>query len=188
MEKIIITKEQYNHLVELLNYLPIKNADNIQENTAQNLISAKYLLEEMTEKIEVLKDAIDDFEDAIYDHDLEEMINKMTNYTHVVRELKNDAEIAEDYISGSITRFVEATTLSDFTVIVSEDQIREAIDRNLTDTRVMSVGYKDGEYALLFGEDEDTIDIEPFVFAKGREECYDQARKFIESFLDLEEV
>ena len=187
MCKIIISKEQYKRLTGLQNERPISKAERLQKTTAENIMSAKYLLEDMEERLQDLSYAISEFEAAIYDHELDGMINRMTEYVRLIRALEADTKEAGDYLAGSVTRFMETTALSAFTVIRSEAEIKLKIDQSFENTNVMSIGYKDGEYALLFGEDEETVNEEPFIFAKGGEECYDEARKFIETFLDLEE-
>ncbi|MBQ1186712.1 MAG: hypothetical protein IIX54_03385 [Clostridia bacterium] len=187
MNKIIISKQNYNKVMALQNKMPVKNDEKVGKTTAENIMSAKILLEEMAERIEAIQEAIYDFETAIFDKDVDEMVAKMSEYTNLMAEIKQNADQAEDYIAGSITTFAQTTAPSEFTVIVPEEEIKQAIESNFDTVHVMSLGFKDGEFALLFGEDEDTIDRPPFVFAKGEEHNYSEAQKFIEQFLDMEE-
>ena len=184
MEKIKITREQREHLAALLDFMPTPEEEFLEKNTAEALYSAKCLLDEMEENIEALRDAVFDFETAIFDQNLDEMLNKLAEYVHLARRLCLNAQSTEGFIAGSLTRFIETT--SDFTVTVNEEEIKKVLDREFVFDRVMSVGYKDGEYALLFGADEETIDRPPFIFAKGSEDCYDEAREYIEGLLDME--
>ena len=186
MNKLIISKQNYNKVLALQNKMPVNNAKSIGKTTAENIMSAQILFEEMAERIEALQEAIYDFETAIFDKDVDEMVAKMSKYTGLIAEIKQTANQAENYIAGSIATFAETTTPSQFTVIVSDEEIKQAIESNFSDINVMSLGYKDGEFALLFGEDEETIDRPPFVFAKGEEHNYSEAQKFIEQFLDME--
>lgn len=187
MEKIILTKDQYRRLEEIQRMVSVKKIENLQATTAENLISAKYLLEEISRRIDRILAAIDEFETAVFDHDPEEMIRQITRCVQLNGEWKRDAETAEDFLAGSVARFLEATTPSDFTVIVPEEEIRRVINENFDTETLMSVGWREGWFALIFGPDEETIDRPPFVFAKGREACYNEARAFIETFLHQEE-
>ena len=187
MDKIIITKEQHQQLTVLQRRLPAGSAANLPQTTMENVMSAKLQLDELAEHLELLHNAIDEFEIAIYDHDTKEMVSQMAAYTRLTQALKSDAEVVGNFIAGSITRFLEATTPSSFTVIVPDAEIREAIDQHFAHCNVMSLGYQDGSFALIFGEDENSAAQPPFVFAKGAEECYEEARHYIETFLDMEE-
>lgn len=187
MDKIIITKEQHHQLTALQRRLPAGSAANLPQTTMENVMSAKLQLDELAGHLELLRNAIDEFETAVYDRDPKEMVRQMAAYTCLAQALKSDADVVGNFIAGSITRFLEVTTPSSFTVIVPDAEIRTAIDQHFAHCNVMSLGYQDGSFALIFGEDESAAAQPPFVFAKGAEECYDEARRYIEAFLDMEE-
>lgn len=187
MNKLTISKENYSKIIELQNNLTVNNIENIKLTTGENIMLAKYTLEDIAEKIQTLQEAIYDFETAIFDKDVDEMVAKMTEYTRLISELKQDVDETQDYIAGSVSGFEQTVIPSEFTVIVSEEEIKSEIESSFDESKVMSIGFNDGEFALLFGEDEESIDLHPFIFAKGKQEDYDEARKFIEQFLDMEE-
>lgn len=189
MNKIKLTENQFKNLVELGAALSVSEPEYIQENTGENIRAAIRLCKELTLELNDLQNTLDDTMYALSEKKIDESIAKMTEYTQIAKAVKEDAATIENYLAGSISKFIEISKAEEtFIVTATSEEIQKVIDTNFEICPVMSVGYKDGVYALLFGEDDDTIDIEPFIFAEGNEDDYDKAQRFIETFLDLEEM
>ena len=189
MNKIKITNHQFSTLTRLQSILSAGTPDDIQENTCENIKAAVQLCKSLTLELDQLQNLLDDTLDELYENNINAAISNMSEYTKLTNEIKTDTAMMENYISGSLTKFTDVAEIAEpFILIVTKEEIKQTIDRNFEICPVMSLGFKDGDYALLFGEDENTIDIEPFIFAKGNKEDYDAVQRFIETFLDLEEI
>ena len=70
--------------------------------------------------------------------------------------------------------------------VVVLDSSAEVITEMTNIYDVMGVGYCEGNYALLFGDDEDSYESDPFIFAKGEESEYDSVMGYINDLIDAE--
>ena len=187
MNKIKLSANQYNKLIKLEAALPVSNPQQIQETAGENIRAAINLCKALALEINDLENFLNDTLYALVKKNIDFSVATMTEYTHIAKTVKEDAKAIANYLAGSISKFIEvAETEESFTVIASREEIQSVIDKNFEIYPVMSLGYNEGSYALLFGEDDETIEIKPFIFAKGRKEDYEQVQRFIETFLDLE--
>lgn len=188
MNKIKITKEQFNNLIKLQSALPVTDAKSTMGKTAENILEAKTICSGLDFEVNELYDKIHDAECHLYDKNIGAAIGAMGEYIDKIQEIQKDIKGIANYLAASITTLIDATEISTFTVTAKSEEIQQVIDKSFEICPVMSIGFKDGIYALLFGEDEKSIDLEPFVFARGEEDDYETARQFIEGFLDLEDI
>ena len=188
MDKIKITKEQFIRLLGIRAAFPVREGSRVQETVAENISEANRLCKGLGYDLMDLQDLLYDTEEAFYSSDTESALSTMAEYASIARGIVEYAQMIEDYLAGAIEKFSEITEPSTLVITAKNEEIQETIDRNFEICPVMSIGFMDGSFALLFGEDEDRIDIEPFIFAKGQAEDYDEAMRFIEGFLDLEQM
>lgn len=188
MNKIKITKNQFNNLIKLQSVLPVTDATNTMGKPAENMLEAKTICSGLDFEVNELYDKIHDAECHLYDKNIGAAIGAMGEYIDKIQEIQKDIKDIANYLAASISTLIDATEISTFTVTAKSEEIQQVIDTNFEKCPVMSIGFKDGVYALLFGEDEESIDIEPFIFARGDEDDYETARHFIEGFLDLEDI
>lgn len=188
MDKITVSKEQFNKLIKLQDEFTVNEPLYIQKTTAENIMAAKVLCKELSYELMKMQNLLDETETAFYDKEINTAIDLAPEYVHLAKEIKEYTLMIEDYLAGSISTLIAATEISSFVVTATSDEIQKVIDKNFKICPVMSIGFRDGNYALLFGEDEESIDIEPFIFGKGKAEDYEYAKQFIETFLDLEKV
>ena len=165
MNKIKITNEQLNKLVKLQSVLPVTDANSTMGKTAENILEAKTICSGLDFEVNELYDKIQDAEYCFYDKNIGGTIDKMGEYVDKIQELQKDINDIANYLAASITSLIDATEITTFTVTATNEEIQQVIDKSFEKFPVMSIGFKDGVYALLFGEDEESIDIEPFVFA-----------------------
>lgn len=188
MKKEMITQQQYATLKDLVAEVPLTAEAEVRETTGENFRQAQYYCHDLIDQMEELLEGMDEFASAIYDKDIALAIDKMATTVHRMKEIQTDVATLANYTTGAVIKLLDTVEPSSFTVIVSEEEICQAIDQYLVGDNSMAVGYRDGEYALCFGKDGAQYYEEVFLFAKGREEDYDEAQRFIETLLDCEDV
>lgn len=189
MEKIYISKEQLTTLIKLQSELSAYDLCSAEPTTGENLMRAEEIARNSAFDLSDLQDALTSTGFAIRDKNINGIIKNMAQYVKLMKTIKEDMQIIENHLAASVSKFLEVTELyNGLELVATDDEIQNALDDGFEQFPVMSVGYKDGIFALLFGEDENSIDIEPFVFAKGTEENFDEAEEYIESFIDIDEV
>lgn len=189
MNNIKLTTSQFYQLIKLSSELPVNDAADVRETMGENIRDAIRLCKELSLELSDIENTLNNAMYALVDKRLDDVINGITKYTDLAKTIKEDTTIIENLLAGSISKFIEISEPENsLNIIVSKEEIQATIDKNFEIYPVMSVGYHDGNFALIFGEEEFSIDTEPFIFAKGKEEDYDEAQRFIETFLDLEEI
>jgi len=189
MEKIYISKEQLTTLIKLQSELSAYDLYSAEPTTGENLMRAEEIARNSAFDLSDLQDALTSTGFAIRDKNINGIIKNMAQYVKLMKTIKEDMQIIENHLAASVSKFLEVTELyNGLELVATDDEIQNALDDGFEQFPVMSVGYKDGVFALLFGEDENSIDIEPFVFAKGTEENFDEAEEYIEKFIDIDET
>ena len=187
MKKEMITQQQYATLKDLVAEMPLTAEAEVRETTGDNFRQAQFYCEDLIDQMEELRDGMDEFEYAIYGRDIALAIDKMATTVHRMKEIQTDVATLANYITGAVVKLLDTVEPSSFVVTASEEEIQQAIDEYLVGETGMSIGYRNGDFALCFGKDGAEHYEEVFFFAKGQEEDYEEARCFIETFLDLEE-
>ena len=187
MNKLRIDTQLYKRLIGLQSRISGYDEAEVAENFADNIEGAQRSCRELEFILSDLQNAINGADYAVYDKEIERGVENMEQYVKSLGELEEEISLLKGYLAGTIKTLSEITEPSRFVVTVSNEEIERVLDETYEKYQLMSLGYNDGKYALLFGNDEESIEEEPFVFATGREDEYEEVRKFIETFLDLED-
>lgn len=189
MNKIKLSRNQFESLDHLSTEVPVCEPIYIRESTFENINDAIKLCNALRFEIGDLENMLNDILYAIKDRGIDDAISKLRDSASIVKTIREDAKFTENYLAGGISKFLEASEIGDsFKVIAKNDEIKSYIERNFEILPVMSLGYSEGRFALIFGEDDDNIAVNPLIFAQGNQEDYERAQQFIETFLDLEKI
>ena len=112
---------------------------------------------------------------------------KMTsNFEEVLDDIDNITRTCQNALAA----FRDLTQCTEYELILSDEEINEIIEQNFKPDTTMSVGYRDGQFALLFCEVVDEVEKEEAflvkVFATGDAAAYDAVEAYINKFMDCE--
>ena len=187
MNRLRIDTELYKRLISLPSKISGHDEAEAADNFADNIEGAERSCRNLEFILSDLQNAINSADYAVYDKEIERGVESMEQYITSLSELEEEVASLKNYLAGSIKAVAEITEPSRFVVTASSEEIERVLDETSDRYQIMSLGYNDGKYALLFGNDEESIEEEPFVFAVGREDEYEEVRRFVETFLDLED-
>ena len=187
MNRLRIDTELYKRLISLPSKISGHDEAEAADNFADNIEGAERSCRNLEFILSDLQNAINSADYAVYDKEIERGVESMEQYITSLSELEEEVASLKNYLAGSIKAVAEITEPSRFVVTASSEEIERVLDETHDKYQIMSLGYNDGKYALLFGNDEESIEEEPFVFAVGREDEYEEVRRFVETFLDLED-
>ena len=187
MNRLRIDTELYKRLISLPSKISGYDEAESADNFADNIEGAERSCRNLEFILSDLQNAINSADYAVYDKEIERGVESMEQYITSLSELEEEVASLKNYLAGSIKAVAEITEPSRFVVTASSEEIERVLDETSDRYQIMSLGYNDGKYALLFGNDEESIEEEPFVFAVGREDEYEEVRRFVETFLDLED-
>ena len=187
MNRLRIDTELYKRLISLPSKISGYDEAEAADNFADNIEGAERSCRNLEFILSDLQNAINSADYAVYDKEIERGVESMEQYITSLSELEEEVASLKNYLAGSIKAVAEITEPSRFVVTALSEEIERVLDETSDRYQIMSLGYNDGKYALLFGNDEESIEEEPFVFAVGREDEYEEVRRFVETFLDLED-
>ena len=187
MNRLRIDTELYERLISLPSKISGYDEAESADNFADNIEGAERSCRDLEFILSDLQNAINSADYAVYDKEIERGVESMEQFITSLSELEEEVASLKNYLAGSIKAVAEITEPSRFVVTASSEEIERVLDETSDRYQIMSLGYNDGKYALLFGNDEESIEEEPFVFAVGREDEYEEVRRCVETFLDLED-
>ena len=190
MSIINLTNQQLKILhknCEKMNVEPIFNAD---RKFGEELFELQNICKYLIDGLNDLSDAAMDLEWSARDKKHSEAVDGIDKVVSLATEIFEDTDNLSETLQNMLAAYRNLTQCSDYQLILEETEIAKLIQENFTDDTTLSVCYKDGKFALAFCEIIDDEEIsEPFlmkVFAEGEAYAYDNLRKYIGTFLNLD--
>jgi len=185
MSKIQMVAVLYGKLMALCNQLRVEEDACEVATTMENLQSTQTLCHYLAEDVRTLADMAGEVEGALYEQDLSAAVGALSDFVDRFRELQGDMHTLRDYVQRSAVSFHHAVEPVGFAPLCTDEEMESVIAEHFQRDSVMSLGYKDGQYALIFGDGEQ--ESEPYVFAVGSGDEDALARAYIERFIEVEE-
>lgn len=189
MNKIKIDKKLYNKLNDLCESLKLETESKTDSTAAECLKEVYRVGSIMTDEAQTLIDAVDDALADLYNRNFEIAIEELSTGVKEISNLRESLDMITANLSNGLNLLRDLLEPNGWTLTCTADEIQEAIDKGFSLTDSMALGYKDGEFALLFdkSEEDGTLVCPPFIIATGDQEHYEEVQKYVESFLDMEE-
>ena len=156
---------------------------------AEHLREVRRMCDWLSEEADTLSNQADEALDELYDKNFTSGIDMLSKMVTQLDELRDTVEIIHSQLANTLCALRELTAPAGWLPTCTDAQIQQCIDEGFTLTNSMSLGYQNGQYALLFEKEENGEELvkEPFVIGVGREADYEEVRAFVEQFLDMEE-
>ena len=156
---------------------------------AEHLRETRRMSDWLSGEADTLSNQADEALDELYDRNFAGGIDMLSKMVTQLDELRDTVEIIHSQLANTLCALRELTAPAGWLPTCTDAQIRQYIDEGFALTNVMSLGYQNGQYALLMEKDEngEELVLKPFVIGVGRDEDYDEVRAFVEQFLDMEE-
>lgn len=173
-----------NHCYKQLN-MPIKSKTNATFDSSVSAIDRtnSYLQHDAEEFNSVLND----LNMAITDRSTDGIVDALKSICSCIEDLKDDVETLVSVTQDALISFRKAG-IPPFTLICSDEHIKETIDQYFTYDTTFSIGFKDGEYALIFCNIVDGNEVPKYheVVAKGDVDCFDAVKEYILSAAEMD--
>lgn len=186
MDKILLNASQSAIIDECCKKLDI--TDDYESNTTlyDSVTDMEHICKDFHYNLNKLQDALMDIKLSIADHDTEKLVQALKEMSGLIPEFSQDINTISKSTADAVASFKSASEKIGFMLLYDDKYIKQLIDDNLKGDSIMSVGYKDGEFALIFCEVIDDIEQPPFlinVIAKGEKDSYDDVQAYIERVL-----
>ena len=185
ISKILLNDSQYRIIDDCCKKLDIK--DDYESNTTlyDSVTDMEHICKDFHYNLNKLQDALMDIKLSIADHDTEKLVQALKEMSGLIPEFSQDINTIRKATTDAVASFKSASEKIGFILLYDDKHIKQLIDDNFKGDSTMSVGYKDGEFALIFCEVIDEIEQPPFsinVIAKGEKDSYDDVQAYIEKF------
>lgn len=188
MNKILLNNSQSRIIDDCCKKLDIKHDYEANTTLYDNVINLERICKTLQYDLDDFQDVLTDVQLSIVDHDIEKLVQGLKEMTDFISGLSQDINAINESTKDAVAKFKAISENNGFILLYDDKHIKQLIDDNFKEDTTMSVGYKDGEFALMFCEIIDEIEQPPFsinVIAKGEREAYDDVQTYIERFLDL---
>lgn len=186
MEKIRIYADLYGKLEALCETMGLSADAVAPGKLAEHLREVNRLSSIASDEADVLAYHANEALDELRYKDFIDGIRVLSEMVEQLDELQESVDIARRELGHTLCALRELTESAGWSPICSNEEMVRGIETGFSLTDSVSLSYKDGQYALLF-EEIDDIAAEPFVFAVGGEEHYDEVCTFLKQFLNMEE-
>lgn len=189
MEKIKLFADLYSKLTALCEAMRVTEDAKAPNKMAEHLREARRMTGILANETDKMEECAEDALDQLYEKNFVDGIASLSVMVEQVQQMRESVDKIYADLAHTLCALRELTESAGWNPVCTDEEICAAIDEGFELTNVMSLGYYDGTFALLFekgGESEDLV-MPPVVIAVGDEECYDDVRYYIEQFMDMEE-
>ncbi len=189
MEKITLYADLYEKLNELCEAMGVADDAKPPHKMAEHLREADRMSSILADEAQTMADHTCDALDTLYEKDFVGGIKALSAMVSQVDEMRDSLDRIRADVANALCSLRELTESAGWTPTRTGEEIQAFLDEGFELAETMSLGYHDGEFALLFENEPESGEfvLEPFVVARGNEDCYEEVRKFIEQFMDMEE-
>lgn len=189
MDKIKVYADLFGRLQALCETMQVGVEACAPRKLAEHLNEVYRMGDMLSDGADALCDGANEALDALRYQNFIGGIDALSAMVEQMRDLKASVDTAYDELAHTLCALRALLEPAGWSPIRTDDEIRQAIDEGFELTNVMSLGYRDGQYALLFeeAEDDEALVADPFLIALGGEEDYDEIRAFVEQFMDMED-
>ena len=189
MSRIPLNNSQSRIIDDCCKKLDIKHDYEANTTLYNNVINLERICKNLQYDLNDFLDVLTDVQLSIVDHDIEKLVQGLKEMTDFIPELSQDINTINESTKDAVASFIATSEKIGFSLLYDDKHIKQLIENNFKENTTMSVGYKDGEFALMFCEIIDEIEQPPFsinVIAKGEREAYDYVQAYINRLLDFE--
>ena len=189
MEKIKINTNLFRKLNTLCENMQIPANAKADRKMAEHLRQLYHTSSYMADDLNVFADRVDDILSALYVKDFTNGISLLSDAVEQTEELQESLEAMCNELAGSLAALRQLIEPAGWKAVRTDEEVKKIIEDGFSVTNSMSLGYENGQYALLFEESEtdSTMVLPPYVVAIGGEDDYKYVRAYIESFMDMDE-
>lgn len=190
MSIVKLTPEQIEKLMTSCQKLGVGFDFVPNEKFGEALLRLQNICDCLSYGVDELSDTVSDLDMAGYDRNFDEVVNGFEKMTNNLEEMLADIDDITKAAQNALAAFRDLTQCTEYELILSDEEINEIIEQNFKPDTTMSVGYRDGQFALLFCEVVDEVEKEEAflvkVFATGDAAAYDAVEAYINKFMDCE--
>ena len=189
MNKILLNNSQSRIIDDCCKKLDIKHDYETNTTLYDSVTDMEHICKYFQYELNEFQDVLMDIKLSAADHNIEKLVQGLKEITDLIPEFSQNINTISKATTDAVTSFKSASKEICLTMLYDDKHIKQLIDDNFKEDTTMSVGYKDGEFALIFCEIIDEIEQPPFsinVIAKGEKESYDDVQAYINRLLDFE--
>lgn len=150
-----------------------------------------YICSYFADDVDALSDAASDLNMNAYDRKQEETVMGIEKVVSLFEEILDDTDRLTTTLQNILASYRNLSQCADYELLCSEKELKDLIDQNFVKETSLSIGYKDGEFAIFFSKTENKKEHEPFltkVIARGPETAYGNLNDYIGQLLGDFEV
>ncbi len=189
MNKLKINTILFEKLNELCDRMQVDPIAKSNYKMAEHLRQIHYISNDLTNDLNAMSDNVDDILGALYHKDFVVGIDLLSKAADQAAELQDSINTICDELANALTALRELVEPDTWKPLHTDEEMKKVLNESFDLTNSMSLGYQNGQYALLFEKSDgsEELVIPPVIVAIGGENDINEVRAYIESFMDMEE-
>jgi len=189
MEKITLYADLYEELNGLCETMGVAADAMSPHKPAEHLREVDRMSSILSDEAQTMVDHTGDALDTLYEKNFIGGIRALSAMVKQVDDMHESLDHIRTNLAHALCSLREITQSANWTPTRTGEEIEAYLDEGFELVNTMSIGYRDGEFALLFENELNSGEflLEPFVVARGTEDCYDEVRAYVEQFMDMED-